>query len=67
MSEHAADAQSGGGAVAGDGAAPGQALQLIVTQTCKCIGNDPYIGSKERKGIFSKCSKIQLELDEDES
>ena len=33
VSEHAADAQRGGGAVAGDGAAPSQALQLIVTQT----------------------------------
>ena len=34
MPEHAADTQRSGGAVASNGAAPSQALQLIVTQTC---------------------------------
>ena len=37
MPEHTADTQRSGGAVASDGAAPGQALQLIVTQTCNAI------------------------------
>ena len=43
MPEHAADTQRSGGAVASDGAAPSQALQLIVTQTWSPISNvEPF-------------------------